>query len=1847
MSITLNSTTRQKLQQFGRRRRRLVLTRGVCSAIVSFLALMSVTALADWLWLLPDALRWGLSVVGYAGAVVVVWLSCLRLMIRIPNQRELARRVEVAEPRLRENLLSAIELSTDDVHHTHDSPVFRRLLQDRVGRQMAGINVRSLLPVKLLGRWLVAAVLITVVCTALLSVPGLPFRLLLMRAILPGANIDRISRVHVTILQPTPHSLTLPQEETVAVVVEVSGARVDEATLEAHTETGGVVRQQMRPSGPSRFAANLGVGAESIDYRILAGDAVTRKYTIRSSPRPGVTAFHKTYHYPQYTGLEDLTVTEQHGDLIALKDTQADLLLELDQDVARAEIRLAPSGSEETETLEFEPAGERRLRVKLPLTEPGIYKVHLVARETGFENTFSPKYEIRPEPDLIPRVGFVDQQETTLLLPPNDILSLEGLAEDDLPLVRLEQHVSVNGQDWQKIPLKIEEARRVTAAWDWDLLDLDLKSGDLVTTKLAATDRKGNTGESIPLRIVVSAPDFDPNRHAVMELKAQLYDKLAALADTIEEHQASAKGLIERLGKQAPQSPSHNADRTGLSDLADKIRGETGHIFEQIVELLPKMPRGADAYELELVGRVVARLQHEYMRVPDTYLETMSRTEDPKQAQEDLQRVQKSFDQTAEDARRLEQRFGELTTHNILAAVALDLDALLEHQRQLLAPSTPQSWLRLLRQETVALSQIQILERLIRDNSPRLASTPRNNVQKYLDWARTARERLEAGTESEDRVETLRKTAAALLHDLEGRQNADTLDSRLPARMVEARKDMDRRAGSLFAPLEQLARSTLEVGRFTAQAAESNDSTESGRLLKLARRAASQLGQLHFPGVTQLRSRKTVTQSRSDSDSRYAGDAGLTVRAVDALFDRYENEPPDESDVPEILAQIAPAYRILESGHEAVQIRACLDNLLSLERWNSQEITSRLDHPRQWDVVQHGLESVSHKLKEAKFPNEINSRIDGMRWSTPAQDAARKITSRRYRREAPAGTVYELLELQTELNAVLKDIEPIMAEARALIAQYAPTIPEMARRGSDELGNLEQETTEAADTLSDSDARENSSRVDELQEEQRQIDDRIEDLIDALVEDANVQDLLTEEGRQRARDADDGVAMVEEPAARMEQAMQQATQADRPDDQARELDRAAQQQDRTAQALDKIAEHFARLESGQDVADTRNALRQAEQELGIARQMDQRYDPAQQLGQMADKSLEELLAELEAELQTNPAMQESLSEISRDALQQAKHSLEYSAEQEEAMRRAIERADRDFQARKKLMVQELRDIAEEASSLGRNLVARADYAAAGGKVQPAREPLGEAQQNLTEATARPRSVADDNVLHDIVDAARQMLENLDNASGGLTQAEELTAKAKDEKIHDDENERTARQRDLDASQLRFRQQRLRETQNMARNRASHEKSVQQQVKSAQTTLQKTEKSLAQARQAVEKDPESESAQRNLERADAGRSDAQAALARVERDSEAAKQRNERAQQLVKKLQEAKAEPLAAANPAAELANRYSKEATQIAEDLAKRAKKLVAQSDLYQELDPDQGQLTQAATEQENIGQDVSQAGEDVARAGRHERRLGKPITSDQLTQAAEDIERVARNEVAESERKLDDAATAEDSPPEEDTPHGNQQVLDAHASVDEAKQAISGQAEALGKILNPPAEQAAEAPAEAQAEADAGQPAPAADAPPQSSRPDPGEAAQGQLLARTLDELDRAMSAEQSSPQPGGPPQPGPPSLAQAASAQAAGMTRARMRSRKPARNQPSLAAALESAQGADPTDYAIPEFTVLPVNRNEAQDWGRLRGKSAQDLTEGRRESVGAEYRKRVETYFRVVAERARKKK
>ena len=154
MSVHLDPVTRQKIEAFARRRRRLVMGRGLCAGVFSLLATMTAVALLDYLFVLSDETRWALSMTAYGTIILVTWWLWIRLLMRVPNERQLARLIEQSEPALREDLLSAVELGADDADATLDSPVFRSLLQASVARRIRGVHTEALLPPRLIRRWI-------------------------------------------------------------------------------------------------------------------------------------------------------------------------------------------------------------------------------------------------------------------------------------------------------------------------------------------------------------------------------------------------------------------------------------------------------------------------------------------------------------------------------------------------------------------------------------------------------------------------------------------------------------------------------------------------------------------------------------------------------------------------------------------------------------------------------------------------------------------------------------------------------------------------------------------------------------------------------------------------------------------------------------------------------------------------------------------------------------------------------------------------------------------------------------------------------------------------------------------------------------------------------------------------------------------------------------------------------------------------------------------------------------------------------------------------------------------------------------------------------------------------------------------------------------------------------------------------------------------------------------------------------------------------------------------------------------------------------------------------------------
>ncbi|MFM8477196.1 MAG: hypothetical protein ACKOEO_15555, partial [Planctomycetaceae bacterium] len=357
MSVSLDPVVVRKLEQFARRRRQLLVARGLSASLLTFLLCLAAAAFVDWYWLLSDAQRWQLSVFVYLPAILAGWVVAGRQLLHAPASAEIAEHVEQSEPELREKLLAAVDLAVDDPRGLHDSPAFRSLLQGEVAARMGRVRAAAVLPFRLAARWVLAAAVICVLALLPLTSSNPGFRQLALRAMLPMANLARVSRVQVRILQPSPNSLLLPQDESAAVIVETSGGKVAAAIIETRAASTGVVRTAMAPQSESRFAANLKLDGDHVDYRILAGDAITQWHRIRTSPRPRAELFTKTLVFPEYSQLESVSTTDTDGRLEALQGTQVTLAVQTNLPVSAAELRLDQPGKDEVKVIPLQASG--------------------------------------------------------------------------------------------------------------------------------------------------------------------------------------------------------------------------------------------------------------------------------------------------------------------------------------------------------------------------------------------------------------------------------------------------------------------------------------------------------------------------------------------------------------------------------------------------------------------------------------------------------------------------------------------------------------------------------------------------------------------------------------------------------------------------------------------------------------------------------------------------------------------------------------------------------------------------------------------------------------------------------------------------------------------------------------------------------------------------------------------------------------------------------------------------------------------------------------------------------------------------------------------------------------------------------------------------------------------------------------------------------------------------------------------------------------------------------------------------------------------------------------------------
>ena len=1308
MNLALRPATHEALERFRLRRQKLLQARAILCGLAVALATFVVIALLDRAWFMPDALRPWLTILAYGVAVYAAWKVAWRFIAQASGKEGTARLIESAEPALRDRILAAVELADPrDGEGVKDSVEFREKLQEDVAGAVEGIDWKSRLPATSLKPWFLATAGVMGVVLILCFVPGLHLGGFMARAALPFANLERPASLKIKILEPVKADALAPIGSEVPLIVETDGATPDVVTLELQAAGSKPRRSELAALGATRFESILPVGQSDLRYRIHAGDAISSWRTISARPRPRVVEFIKTIIPPAYTGGKEVTVTEDHGDLEAIDGSTVKLTLKTNQPVVQSDLLLNPETSEKS-TSPTTLVDAQRIDGELTVRpETLTWQVALKSEETGFTNEENTPWRITSIPDL-PPTAQINEPARQIELLADEAVRISGIATDDVGLGGVKLAHAINGANWTELDLPFTaSAKEAPVQTLLPLPPLGVRPGDAVILKLIATDLKGQKTESQPVRVLVLEQTIDPRQRQWAESQR----RLAQRAERLNEQAHELRKEIEQVRKvdhntrkdsNTPKTEAESALAAAQEKL-ERVKEEADEVWEGLKEASRDALNQLDAAEAQLLGERLSQMRRESLQELEKLNTGTVTSTDPlrRAASEAAATANLIADATrafaAEDAAKIAakesqqlQRQSKMLTENALAANrdAEQRPKWQEQQRALMAQAqTLQKDLRQLdeAQGGRQQKQLQDLDKKITETAEDLAASldkadqtkspehlygasdnMRNRLQQTADATRAMAEQ-SAGEAAKRREQLNRLDNPALAKLEEARHNLATAENEARTPPRQNKKNEKENEPAVEKAQKDLAEAAKQL-QDQAEMREQNQATNTQAALDMNRasRAADELARQ----VAEAAQLPRPTPEEAEKARKSKAPPSQAEQALQALKDQ--------------AAQLTQATRALEADALAQDAAQALEAARSesMRPQNQQDMAQteaqaqaaaealkqlpeQLNRARLAEALQKENPQAANELRQAAQQATDTSRKAAEANKQVAQQAAQQQPGQPLNTE-PAQKA--TAEAQMKANELAAQLQPQVDAAREQLAAMTPGLSEMMKRVAEDLKETQQETQTAAnDAKAEKPVEEVAEKAQELRPEAAANAEKMESLQAALRQEANAADLAKKPDAQLARTADVALAQMQQKTPEIAENLKQAAQATQSQPQAKNLQAAADAQQQTAQALEQIAQNMEKMEQGQQLSEAElAAMQQMEQDLGVQEPLDEAYQRAEELAQMAQDATQDpqaVLAALEKELPKNPSMQKALADVAKGAAQQAEQAVAQETKQ--------------------------------------------------------------------------------------------------------------------------------------------------------------------------------------------------------------------------------------------------------------------------------------------------------------------------------------------------------------------------------------------------------------------------------------------------------------------------------------------------------------------------------------------------------------------------------------------------------
>ena len=253
-------------------------------------------------------------------------------------------------------------------------------------------------------------------------------------------------------IRVTPGNVAVRRNSDQLVTAQIIGLKPEKVQLFARYKSSGqgwepVAMQPQPDASPARtsnFQFLFAGLPEDVEYYVEAGPLKSRHYKVRVVDLPSVKQMRVTYHYPKWTGMQQ--VTEEHGgDLRAIEGTDAELTVLMDRPLRSGQLTL-----DDGKQIALSGGEGNLYKGSILMQKDGAY--HVAALDQGQPVRLSEDYFIATDKANPPEIA-IDRPTGDYRASPIEEVTVGVKASDEFGLNKMSLHYSVNGGPEKTIDL--------------------------------------------------------------------------------------------------------------------------------------------------------------------------------------------------------------------------------------------------------------------------------------------------------------------------------------------------------------------------------------------------------------------------------------------------------------------------------------------------------------------------------------------------------------------------------------------------------------------------------------------------------------------------------------------------------------------------------------------------------------------------------------------------------------------------------------------------------------------------------------------------------------------------------------------------------------------------------------------------------------------------------------------------------------------------------------------------------------------------------------------------------------------------------------------------------------------------------------------------------------------------------------------------------------------------------------------------------------------------------------------------------------------------------------------------